>query len=281
MTNFNFMAFAPGILILAITAIIKLLPPLKPNSWYGFRTTLSMRNQETWEEANSFSANRMLQAGLILIVIGLVVQPLGKIGQELVPVFCLLPLLAWMIISTEKHLKQIFDKNGKRTGKEQDGRAIGRSVNNQLTSEVQSTPALKGSFLLAMMMILFVSIIGWIWFDRFPDQINIHFDLLGNPSSSTIARQTGFVVAEAILLFAAVATVFMYYMLKRTYVNQNGMLPFVIFVPFSLAVSAVVFRMFYFNIYGKFPVRPIDIVIVSLGLAVIPLVVLRTLSRRI
>ncbi|HEK18841.1 MAG: hypothetical protein C0154_12695 [Mucilaginibacter sp.] len=50
--------------------------PKKINSLYGYRTPLSMKNQQNWDEGNRYSAQLMLKLGVILLLTGLVITPL-------------------------------------------------------------------------------------------------------------------------------------------------------------------------------------------------------------
>ncbi|MTK12016.1 MAG: SdpI family protein, partial [Clostridiaceae bacterium] len=65
-----------GLVTLGFGIIPKIVRPKQINSWYGYRTTLSMKNQETWDEGNKYSTNQYIIAGVILLI-------LGKIGFAL------------------------------------------------------------------------------------------------------------------------------------------------------------------------------------------------------
>jgi uncharacterized membrane protein len=54
-----------------MSAITLFYPPEKINTGYGYRTKASMRNQQTWDEANRYSSRLMLFCGLALLIIGL------------------------------------------------------------------------------------------------------------------------------------------------------------------------------------------------------------------
>jgi uncharacterized membrane protein len=43
----------------------KLFPPKKINNFYGYRTKSSMKDQESWDTANRYSANALLVVALI------------------------------------------------------------------------------------------------------------------------------------------------------------------------------------------------------------------------
>lgn len=95
--------------------------PTKINYVFGYRTRMSMKNQDTWQFAHH-------HFGKTWYVCGLVLTPLSVLGMLLVlgkdenavgiagTVLCtiqLLPLLL-SIIPTERALRKTFDKDGNR-----------------------------------------------------------------------------------------------------------------------------------------------------------------------
>ena len=101
-----------GVLLLA-AAIQYKFPPKKINPFYGYRTKVSMRNQETWDFAQRFSALQMMKVSRAMLVIGGLCWlfnfsppfPL-PIGMGVVILF---PLV--MILKVEKELKKRFPKD--------------------------------------------------------------------------------------------------------------------------------------------------------------------------
>jgi hypothetical protein len=62
-----------GLIFIIIGLLQKYLPPKSINRWYGYRTPNARTNQQTWDEANRYSANFMIKAGLFALVIGFVI----------------------------------------------------------------------------------------------------------------------------------------------------------------------------------------------------------------
>lgn len=56
-----------GLLFAAAGVITFLFPPQKINSLYGYRTTSSMKNQESWTFSQRYAAKEMIKLGLILV----------------------------------------------------------------------------------------------------------------------------------------------------------------------------------------------------------------------
>lgn len=97
--------------------------PENINSIFGYRTNMSMKNQETWDFAHKYFGVLWLRAGLAILPFAVIpmlcvlkkdVGVIGVTGE----VTALWELLAMLIpiIPTEKALRKNFDKNGNRKG---------------------------------------------------------------------------------------------------------------------------------------------------------------------
>lgn len=96
-------------------------PPKSINATFGYRTTMSMKNQETWKLAHTVCGRFWFRCGRILLplsvvpmllVIGRGTETVGYTGViivfiQLVPLLCVIPV-------TEHALRKKFDKNGMR-----------------------------------------------------------------------------------------------------------------------------------------------------------------------
>jgi len=107
-----------GLIYLLIGAIQYYFPPKRINYIYGYRTLSSQKNQETWDEANRYSAVYLIRAGILLIIAGCVTNKIiitADIPVKTKQMLILFLLMAsaigaalTMIIATEKHLKKKF-----------------------------------------------------------------------------------------------------------------------------------------------------------------------------
>lgn len=91
-------------------------PPKKINMMYGHRTSLSMKNQDTWVEANKRSALMMLLVSVMICIFQLI-GIVFKVNQEKTILYATIFLVAGLIIGlfiVEKQLRSIFDKDGNR-----------------------------------------------------------------------------------------------------------------------------------------------------------------------
>jgi len=103
-----------GIICIVIGFIFKVFPPRKINSIYGYRTSLSMKNQDTWNEAQKYSANTFIILGFIYVALGFVLSHLiGNISIGYESIVILIGFTI-MIVLDEVHLKKVFSKDGGR-----------------------------------------------------------------------------------------------------------------------------------------------------------------------
>lgn len=96
-------------------------PPKDINAVFGYRTSRSMKNKETWDFAHKYCGKLWYRAGLVLLpvsaiamlfTIGKSTDFIGNVGGTI----CAVQLAAAIgpIFPTESALKKNFDKNGRR-----------------------------------------------------------------------------------------------------------------------------------------------------------------------
>lgn len=90
-------------------------PPKEINSFCGYRTSSSMKNMETWNEANKYSSKLMMRFSLPMIFLTAFAVFIAGRSYEAIAMVILLSvvlcvsLLIASIVMTEKHLKDMFD----------------------------------------------------------------------------------------------------------------------------------------------------------------------------
>ena len=96
-------------------------PPAKINTAFGYRTTMSMKNKDTWEFAHKFCGRLWFRYGLALLPVAVIplifvlnssIAMIGTVGG-IVCMIELIPLVG-SIFPTEAALKRTFDRNGFR-----------------------------------------------------------------------------------------------------------------------------------------------------------------------
>lgn len=110
----------PLIMILFGRYFVKKAPD-KINILFGYRTTMSMKNQDTWQFAHKYCGKIWFVCGSVLLpvtvagmllLIGKDKDFIGNVGS----IICMLQLipLVLTILPTEIALKKTFDKDGNR-----------------------------------------------------------------------------------------------------------------------------------------------------------------------
>lgn len=95
--------------------------PKKINMTFGYRTSMSMKNRETWEFAHKYIGKLWFWLGFIVLVPSVAVL-LVAFGEEaetvgnisMIICFVQLAALIGSIIPTEAALKKTFDQSGRR-----------------------------------------------------------------------------------------------------------------------------------------------------------------------
>lgn len=95
--------------------------PKDINGIYGYRTSMSMKNKETWEFAHQYCGRLWIKLGLVMLIITIIASALvftfdddvrGIIETVLVTAQTI--ILIASIFPVESALKKNFDKNGNR-----------------------------------------------------------------------------------------------------------------------------------------------------------------------
>lgn len=108
------LGFILPIILIIIGLTFSKHAPKKINSFSGYRTERSMKNIETWKEANKYSAKLLLKYAiylLSLITISLIFTFKSCALMAMVDILSILlgiGLVFAVIIKTENHLKKVF-----------------------------------------------------------------------------------------------------------------------------------------------------------------------------
>lgn len=95
--------------------------PKEINSLFGYRTTMSMKNKDTWEFAHHYCGRLWLALGMIMLPLSVIpmlffinqnIDVVGIAGGIIEGIQVVVLLIS--IYPTEKALKKTFDENGNR-----------------------------------------------------------------------------------------------------------------------------------------------------------------------
>ena len=96
-------------------------PPKNINATFGYRTTISMKNQDTWDFAQECCGKLWYRCGLVMLpvsvapllfVFGRDIGVIGNLGLVIAAVQ--VAVMLGTIFPVEKALKRTFDRNGFR-----------------------------------------------------------------------------------------------------------------------------------------------------------------------
>ena len=111
--NQLYMALGYCAFMLLLGWLLKKFPPKKINHLYGYRTQRSMKNQATWEVANTYSSLVFFKVSLYSFFIPVGLYFLYPQLNVLITIVTNTLLLLYVLIyATEKQLKSRFDTQG-------------------------------------------------------------------------------------------------------------------------------------------------------------------------
>lgn len=93
-------------------------PPKEINSLFGYRTTMSSKNQNTWDFAHRYAGRVWLNSGIFTVIISVILIFILKdsnIFEKIVfEIFVIQFIILFLVIPlTEIALRKTFHKNGK------------------------------------------------------------------------------------------------------------------------------------------------------------------------
>lgn len=93
--------------MLVLAFLFKRFPPKKINHWYGYRTPRSMRSNEAWDCANTYSANAIVIVSGLTCVVQIITFSLMDFKTSIITsaIFLSIALVA-VIPLTELELKK-------------------------------------------------------------------------------------------------------------------------------------------------------------------------------
>jgi uncharacterized membrane protein len=96
---------------IGLAVFFKKNPPKTINSWYGYRTHFSMKNQQVWEEANRYSNKAMFVVAGLLVLFQIISYIIVGAQQSFVMSSFFLAIASTLVIPVT-YLRKIFDQNG-------------------------------------------------------------------------------------------------------------------------------------------------------------------------
>lgn len=101
--------------------MMKTCPPRSISRWVGFRTALSMKNEDTWAFAHACCGRVWWKIGWISLALSVLGQlPFAKAREETLETLALVMVLAQSsvllgtVVYVQRELKRAFDESGRR-----------------------------------------------------------------------------------------------------------------------------------------------------------------------
>lgn len=105
-------AIGYNVFILVLFLVVQKFPPKKINWYYGYRTQRSMKNQNTWDEAQEYSTKKAISLTLISFIFPVILYFVYPEYNFFLSVMANTLLILSLYVITEKHLARRFDKDG-------------------------------------------------------------------------------------------------------------------------------------------------------------------------
>ena len=108
-----FLNTSPALVVIIGGLIWKKYPPKKINYLYGYRTSRSMKNQQTWDYANQIGPDMIIKTGFFLFLVAALSFWLYDTKTAvIISVIAMVVGLTLGIVICEMKLAQRFDKKG-------------------------------------------------------------------------------------------------------------------------------------------------------------------------
>lgn len=108
--NLIYIPFICGPLIMVAGYLLLKNPPKKINSLYGYRTSSSMKTQERWDFAQSYSAKEMMNLGFFLFLTSFIgkFMEMDSKTNIIAGIAMVLAMLVVLIFRVERAIKEEF-----------------------------------------------------------------------------------------------------------------------------------------------------------------------------
>lgn len=109
------------VLMIIIGKMMYMHTPKTINGVYGYRTSMSMKNEDTWKFAHDYCGRLWYKIGLIMLIPSVLIQlPFVKSSTDTIGIMTVvletvqICVMIASIFPTEKALRKTFDKYGNR-----------------------------------------------------------------------------------------------------------------------------------------------------------------------
>jgi uncharacterized membrane protein len=272
--------FSVGIIVLLVSLFYRFFPPKSINPLYGFRTPITMKNQDVWRISNRYVADQLILAMIINLLVSFIayfILPTSEF-RNFFPFLIMLAGLGYAVLKSYNFVKQNFNPDGTRKEgcklpawaevKEQPLSDQPVQIREDADENEGKTASKTTKYALAAAFILFFITEACLLYlyPRLPENIYIHFNLLGEPSPRTVSKQTGFWVMQAFLIIIWTVDIALLVKMKNTVLS-------LLMIIFLSAISVIMISVFLYNATGSFLVNPIITIIITILITLLVIVI--------
>jgi len=274
-----FKFFSGGFIMLFLFIFYRIYLPKKPNSFYGFRIELTMKNQDVWDISNRYLANQFINVGIVSLIVSFVAYYVLQPSQmrNLFPLLIMLVGLGYAVVKSINFVKQNFNSDGTRKEgcmlpawaevkkqplSDQPDQTLEVGDENKATTASKTT---KYTLVAAFILFLITEAFLIYLYPRLPENIYIHFNLLGEPSPWTVSKQSGFWLMQAFLIIIWTVDIALIVKMKNTVLS-------VLMIIFLSAISVLMISVFLYNATGTFLIKPIIIILIPVLITILLIV---------
>lgn len=102
------MILLAGIIFFILGFITQKFPPKKINTFYGYRTNASMKNQKQWDFAQQYASTKMMQLAIAMMLCSFFKIILKEQNEKLISLIVLLSGVFYLLFTTEKAIRNKF-----------------------------------------------------------------------------------------------------------------------------------------------------------------------------
>ncbi len=98
-----------GFVFFVIGVLFQIFPPRKINSLYGYRTSRSMKNQQSWDFSQNMAAKELIKTGIVLLGISFLLLKFSTVSNEVnfVGLFLVIISIGILFFRVESAIKKL------------------------------------------------------------------------------------------------------------------------------------------------------------------------------
>ena len=98
-----------GLIFVVIGILFQIFPPKKINILYGYRTSRSMKNQQTWDFSQKMASKELIKTGIVLLGISILLLKISTVSGEVnfIGLFLVIISIGILFLRVESAIKKL------------------------------------------------------------------------------------------------------------------------------------------------------------------------------